>query len=133
MKKYFFVIMIFFAFSSCDEIGDVKLESGPLDGRWVLQRVSCFCFFGDDFDFSVHKLQFNQNSGELIIENSDETSFISTAGTYEISVQGETIIISGNRKLEYNYEINEDTLTLTFVDNPDIADDEISLQYQKVE
>ncbi|VAW18752.1 hypothetical protein MNBD_BACTEROID03-1018 [hydrothermal vent metagenome] len=39
------------------------------------------------------------------------------------------ITINGN--LKYTYEVKGSTLALSFLDNPDIADDEITLIYTK--
>ena len=89
-----------------------------------------FLFFPDDFDFGAHKLEFNSTEDVLIIENSEETFFITEAGTYSIDVQNGEITI--NDDIAYTFQLEGDTLTLVFIDDPDVADDEISLFYSKI-
>jgi len=131
MKRYIFAFMVFALLSSCDKKDDAELTPESLDGRWELQSVSCFCFFEDDFNFGQHKLEFDQANSTLKVENSDEIVFVTGPGTYNIKFTDNKFSIKNT--LEYIFEITGSTLTLTFVDDPAIADDEISLKYQKLE
>jgi len=130
MKKFVVLLVCSVIFISCDKSDDTNTPPDELSGNWELQRVSCFCFYPEDFDYTVHTINFNTSDGVLSIENSSETSFIAPAGSYNFQVQTDQITIDGN--INYTYEITGTSLVLSFVDNPEIADDEISLFYSKI-
>ncbi len=99
-----------------------------LNDQWVLNNVICFCGFGEDFDFSTHTLQFDAEAGMVVIGNNAESHFIAAPGTYPYTDNGAVIGIGDN---QYTYEIDGDSLVLTYVDEPLIADDEITYYYTK--
>jgi hypothetical protein len=127
MKKAGFLAIIVLFLLSCsgddDNVSDVALN-----GEWILNRASCFCFFEEDFDFSGHTLTFNSIEEEVVVKNSDTSFFITQAGTYSFANNGTVLDIDGRK---YTYRIEGNTMVLTFVDNPNIADDEIALFYTK--
>ncbi|MGX1928475.1 hypothetical protein [Flagellimonas sp. 2504JD4-2] len=126
MRKGISLFVILLVLMSCSsDDGSINPELGE---KWVLQNVVCFCFFGDDFDFTNHSLTFNDANGTVLIANSEQTPFIAPEGTYSYSDNGEIIEIDGK---QFTYEIKDDTLTLYFVDEPLIADDEITYFYTK--
>ncbi len=129
MKTSFFLFVSVLLFISCSEDDTVAVDSA-LDGKWILSEVSCFCFFDEDFDFSQHALTFESASQEITVENSINTFFITPLpGIYPYTVNDTTVRINNDR--EYRYEITGNMLVLTFIDNPNIADDEITLRYNK--
>ncbi len=132
MRNFTTYLLLFTALVSCEKLEEVNLlpSTSELQGKWELQNASCFCFFPDDFDFGAHKLEFDSTANQLIVENSDETFFVTGAGTYPFVAENNRITIKDS--IEYNYQIEEGTLTLTFIDNPQLADDEISLTYSKL-
>jgi len=125
-------LLLFTILVSCEKLKEVNQPSSTseLQGKWELKNASCFCFFPDHFDFGAHKLEFDSTADELIVENSDDTFFITDAGTYPIIIEIDRITIKNS--IEYNYRIEGKTLILTFIDNPQIADDEILLTYSKL-
>lgn len=123
MRNFLFVLLVLFI-SSCTSDDDID----PGDDKWVLNNVVCFCFFGEDFDFSTHSIQFNRETQMVVIENDAENAFIAPAGTYPY-VDNNGVI--GIEDREYIYEEDGDMLKLTFVDEPLIADDEIIYFYTK--
>lgn len=136
MKKHIFLILLAGLCMSCsndgedetpNEVSDIDLQ---LDGTWQLNAVNCFCFYGDDFNFGAHTVTFENADNTVVIENGSEAQFVSPAGTYAFSIQDG--IITMNITEAYTYEIKENTLTLTFVDRPDVSDDEITLRYTKI-
>ncbi len=128
MKNSFLLFVALLLFISCSDDDDTVLVDSALDGKWTLNEVSCFCFFEEDFDFSQHTLAFDSASGLVTIENSINTFFITALpGIYPYAANGNRVRINNNR--EYRYEIVEDTLTLIYIDNANIADDEITLRY----
>nr|WP_299387256.1 hypothetical protein [Allomuricauda sp.] len=122
--KHFLLILIFLVVVGCTSDDAVD----PSGDQWVLDNVVCFCFFGEDFDFSAHRLQFNRGAGTVTIENEPGNEFIAPAGTYNYTDSNGVIGIEGR---EYRYEEDGDTLILTFVDDPIIADDEVVYYYSK--
>lgn len=132
MRIFITYLLLFIALVSCEKLEEVTQppSTSELQGKWQLQSASCFCFFPDDFDFGAHKLDFNTARNEVIVENSDDTFFITGSGTYPVVIENDGIIIKGS--IEYAYRIEGSMLTLTFIDNPQIADDEISLAYSKI-
>ena len=127
MKKVSFLVIMVFVLLSCSGDDDNVVDT-TLNGEWILNRASCFCFFEEDFDFSAHSLTFNSMGEEVIVENSDTTFFITQAGTYSFTNNGTVLDIDGRK---YTYNIEGNSLVLTFVDEPNIADDEIALFYTK--
>ncbi len=110
---------------SCSKDDNDVLDT-ELGGRWILTNVSCFCGFGDNPDFSGHKLIFKDNN--LDVENSGKFQFLTnTSGAY--TVNGNTITLKNGR--QYTYVVKLNTLELTFVDEPNIADDELFLEYRR--
>lgn len=133
MRYRIFCLLFLSLFVSCDqldEVGEPPMTS-DLDGKWTLQSARCFCFFPDDFDFSVHQLDFDSVANEVRVENSDDTFFVINSGIYPYSVIDDRITVNGT--LEYTYRIESNSLILSLVDDPQIADDEISLFYSKQE
>ena len=107
---------------------DNGIPIDPTGEKWILDNVACFCFFGDDFDFSTHTLQFNVDNQTVIIENEGNTAFLAPAGTYPYTVDGSIITIED---VQYLYEEDGKSLVLTYVDEPGIADDEVSYSYTR--
>ncbi|UII78152.1 hypothetical protein [Flagellimonas sp. CMM7] len=127
MKKVGFLFVLVLVLNSCFSDDDYVVDAA-LNSTWILNRASCFCFFDDNFDFSAHTLTFDSSEQRVTVQNSDDTRFIADSGTYTFTNNGNTININGKR---YAYTIRGSTLELTFLDNPDIADDEITLFYSK--
>tara|TARA_R110002167_G_scaffold134051_15_gene319425 strand:- start:762 stop:1142 length:381 start_codon:yes stop_codon:yes gene_type:complete len=104
-----------------DDVINVDLE-----GKWTLTEAYCYCAFNDTTDFSVHKIIFEGST--LMVKNSGDPKFLNDAsGSYQ--VDGNLISLPNGSK--FRYAINGDVLTLIFVDNPNIADDELTLAYRR--
>jgi len=125
MKRIAAILVLFVVIASCTKDNDDVINT-ELEGKWTLTNVSCFCGFGQNPDFSSHKIIFEGST--LNVENSGENQFLTNAaGSY--TVAGNLITLKNGA--QYTYVIKGDTLELTFVDNPQIADDEIFFQYIK--
>lgn len=125
MKRILIVLLMTVMVVACSKDDDDNGNT-VLEGTWTLTNVSCYCYFGDDPDFSGNKLIFEGNN--LKVENSGEFNFFTNeAGNY--TVQGN--VITFNNGQQYTYVVKTGTLELTFVDEPGIADDEISLSYKQ--
>ncbi len=130
MKKLVFCLLFVGVVFSCENSDDSTPTPIDLNGKWELQSASCFCFYPEDFDFSAHKIIFENDEGTLTIENSTETFFITGSGSYDFQIQDNKVII--NNTWEFTFEIKGDSLIMSFVDNPEIADDEVTLTYKKI-
>lgn len=125
MKTKAILLATFFFLIGCFSDDDY-VDDAALNGTWVLNNASCFCNFANDFDFSTHQLTFDSSEQRVVVNNPKDIFFIIESGTYIFSNDGRVLNINGKR---YSYEIIGNAMQLTFVDNPDIADDEISLFY----
>lgn len=129
MKNYFFLFIGLFLLNSCDELEEVgPLMETTLNGRWELQSVSCFCFFEDDYDFTTTSLVINTTEVTATFEHAEDT-FILDSGIYSFTINNDQISFGEDRW--YIFSIEDSTLTLTFVDNPNLADDEISYTFMR--
>ncbi|MRI00680.1 hypothetical protein GH721_09100 [Kriegella sp. EG-1] len=125
MKRISTILVLILTLYSCtkENVGVINTE---LEGKWILTNAACFCYFEDNVDFSAHQITFLGSS--LNVENSAEPKFLINANG-EYSVEGNIIILDSGA--EFSYVVNGDKLELTAVDNPQIADDELVLTYEK--
>ena len=123
MKRIATILLMTLLLVSCSKDNDDVINV-ELEGKWVLTDVSCFCGFGEDPDFSGHKITFEGSN--LMVENTGEFDFLTNAaGGY--TVDGNLITLSNGA--QYTYVIEGTSLRLTFVDDPGIADDEVLMVY----
>jgi len=124
------LLFIIILATSCDSEGTT--DDAPLNGTWVLNNALCFCGFEDDFDFSAHQLTFDVDRSKVIVTNSVNTFFITngTSGEFDYTDDGTTLTI-GNAQYRYEFGETGNTLVLTFIDNPNVADDELMLFYSR--
>jgi hypothetical protein len=128
MKKLVALLFLTLIVVSCsnDTNDDSDATPTPLEGKWILTNVSCFCSFGENPDFSGHKLTFEGNN--LKVENTGEFEFLTDAeGIF--SLQGDLITFKNG--IQYTYVLKTGVMAISFVDNPQIADDEILLTYKR--
>lgn len=125
MKQIFIIGTLLVLLISCSNDTDDN-QTTPLEGKWVLTNVSCFCAFGDNPDFSGHALTFEKNV--LKVENTGEFKFLTNAAG-DFTLNGDVITLQNGQ--QYTYVKKWDMLELTYVDEPNIADDELYLEYQK--
>ncbi len=127
MKQTVVLLLTVVLMVSCAKDNDVGLdEHKGLEGNWTLMNVSCYCAFGDNPDFSGHKIAFEGNN--LSVENLEENQFLTNAeGTF--TLKGNVITLKNGQ--QYTYVVKQNILELTFVDEPNIADDELFLEYMR--
>ena len=83
MKTIVLVVLTMISVVSCSENDDNNTTQSELEGTWTLTNVFCFCAFGDDPDFSGHKITFEGNN--LEVENTGAFEFLVNAeGTYTL-------------------------------------------------
>ena len=110
---------------------NITKGSGELNGQYILRDVSCFCFF-EDYDFSLNQLWFFP-SKNLLVSKGNEYDGVYISSPNEPSgyalIDGVLTLTQSNR--EYVVNFKNDEVTLTFIDDPLIADDEITYYFKK--
>jgi hypothetical protein len=125
MKKLLsLALLIYIVSCSKNEIDDTALN-----GAWTLVNVSCFCFFPDPPDFNMTQVEFSSSQNEVIITNSGESTYLMENGTYTYTGNGNRITFENGRS--FNFEVEESNLQLIFIDQPNIADDEITYSFER--
>lgn len=124
MKKtiLFGAFLIFLIGCSTDKINGTT--DNVLDGEWTLVNVSCYCDIATDTDFTTTTLNFNSDKNELTVVNSDAQIHFESTGTFAYTLNNNEFTLPSGRS--YQFKVNENNLQLVFLDNPQIADDEIS-------
>ncbi|WP_350293108.1 lipocalin family protein [uncultured Croceitalea sp.] len=124
MKK---VLIVFFliGFVSCSD--DNEVEDDSLNGLWTLTNVSCFCGFPDPPEFNLTQVTFVASNNEVIVLNTGSHVYFREDGTYSYSGNGNRITLENENS--YDFEITGNTMQLIFVDQPGIADDEVTYSF----
>ncbi len=126
----FFVAIIL---ASCLKENNVSnSQIGALEGRWQLESVSCFCYF-EDYDFTVNELWISAKASIIISRNQNGQPLGVT--DYEIVTpvdvrNNELRDVISNRS--YTFEVKDDRLDIHYIDDPQIADDEISYFFKRI-
>lgn len=125
MKKL--VLMLFLiSMVSCSKDEDPQEQ---LTEDYSLDQAICFCFYEPDFNFKGFKLSFTEGSSKVRLESPMEsTYFIAPNGTYDYSINGDILTINN---MSFKFKKDSDILILNFLDEPQIADDELTLIYKK--
>lgn len=121
--KAFFLSVLSVLLVSCDLVDEPVIADAALEGEWILTNVACFCGFEPDTDFTLTRLIFEPENSKITVIQDGDYTFFREAGVYYYGGQGDRIGFSDNRV--YRFEINGSLLTLTYQDEPEIADDEV--------
>lgn len=130
MKKIILILLFIQLVFSCSAIDEVS-KTAEIKGQYILQDVSCFCYF-DNYDFTKNQLWFfpeqnilvskgNVNDGIFITKPNEPSKFLIYDGV---------LTLNENEK-EYTIEVKQNEIILTYIDNPEIADDEITYIFKK--
>ncbi len=118
-----FLLLVF----TCEKT-DVEMVQ-PIEGQWLLEDVSCFCFFEKD-SFKDSQLWFFPTTAQLVSKGIEGKSFsISALNTPEAYMLVDNVLHIGSKRYMLAHE--GDRMTLSYIDNPKIADDEITFYYRK--
>ncbi|MEO0527241.1 MAG: hypothetical protein AAFZ89_08450 [Bacteroidota bacterium] len=134
MKKsplFYIICALLMAACSNDDNSATTPFTSSLQGAWTLNNVICFCFFEDDFEFNAHQLTFDTSNNTVTVANGANGNFIISPGVYDFTEDQGVLTIDNNEDLMYSYQIEGDELTLVFVDEINIADDEVTLIYDR--
>jgi len=126
MKKLILIFFLTCTLISCSKDDDNQKQ---LSGTYMLMDVYCFCGFDPAIDFNNFKLNFVEGKNQLVLENpTEDYSYIGGSGTYNYAIDGDVITVNG---MSFKYKMDGDNLTLGFLDDPQLADDELTLIYKK--
>jgi hypothetical protein len=131
MKRITALVLLIFSFScSIDGLRDID-SSGELEGQWILEEVSCFCYF-ENYDFSQNQLWIFPEQRFLVSRsNTQEPLGISGPNVPTSITLEDDLITEGTSGRSYRYTLENDRLILQYVDVEEIADDEISYYFKK--
>lgn len=118
--------MLFFA---CNQDDEPAIADAALEGEWVLSQILCYCGFEPDIDFALTKINFNTKRDIVTVIQNGKYTFFREAGEYFYGGQIDRIGFADNTV--YRFEVDGSQLTLTFQDNPQIADDEVTYVFKK--
>lgn len=127
--KRILILCLLCCFLSCSE--DKQDFDAELNGSWTLTNVSCFCGFSDPPEFDLTQITFVEITNEIIVINGGDQVYFRENGVYSYSDRVDSIRIEDGRT--YTFTVTDDILQLVFVDEPNIADDEISYTFIKNE
>ncbi|MDO6471104.1 hypothetical protein [Maribacter sp. 1_MG-2023] len=122
------VAVLFLLFISCSD-DDRIIEDMALEGDWILSNVACYCSFGEDVDFSLTTINFDSRRAMVTVSNESEYIFFRENGEHFYGGQANRINFSDGSV--YFFETRGEQLTLTYEDNPDIADDEVTFVFTR--
>ena len=125
MKIMIFILGMFLGFNSCS---DTKDKGIALQGEWELTQVICHCAFDEHKNFRTSKLLFDNHTTKVTVIHKGDDAFFHASGNYRYTIQKDTITLKDDTR-SYTYKIEDNVLTLEYVDNPMIADDEVSFRY----
>ncbi len=123
MKRFFWV-MISILFISCNQDDGPVIQDTALNGEWILQDISCFCGFDPEVDFSETRLFFDTENDKITVFNDGDYQFFKESGEYYYG--GQNNILNFADDTSYQFEIKGEQLSLVYLDNPNIADDEVA-------
>ena len=128
MRKLLIIATLISILSSCS---NEEIKDERLNGDWYLTNAYCFCAFDPNTDFKDFTLNFDNSKQTVSIANPAETYyFIAENGSYGYQLSNNEISFKG-LTTSYKYSIENDVLTLDKIDDPQIADDELTLIYQR--
>lgn len=126
----FFVAIILVSCLKENNLSNTQI--GALEGRWQLESVSCFCYF-EDYDFTVNELWISAKASIIISRNQNGQPLGVTDNEIVTPVDvrnNELRDLISNRS--YTFEVMDDRLDIHYIDNPQIADDEISYFFKRI-
>lgn len=122
-------LLLFCCLVSCDSEDDQVIYDNSLDGEWELKEISCFCAFDPELDFTDTKLIFDVDNDSVLVINEGTYQLFKESGEYRYG--GQNNIISFPDNTSYQFEVNGSQLSLVYIDQPNIADDEVAYYFSR--
>lgn len=127
MKKLFAVSMLFFVLLSCNK---EEINSSFLEGQWILSDVSCFCYFGEDPKFDQQYIWFFSDKGMMVANGKNRVNYFKEPGNvYQYELIDDKTLKFEDSPRTFDMSLNGDQLTINYIDDPQIADDEVSYTF----
>ena len=128
MKLFLFSLL--FVVQMCQKDSLTK-SSGELSGQYILQNVSCFCFF-EDYDFRNNQLWVFPSKNLIVSKgNVNDGVYISPPNEAEQYNLINGVLTLADSSKEYVVNFNDNEVTLTFIDDPLIDGDKITYYFKK--
>ncbi len=126
----YFLLSFLFVIQMCQKDNNTN-SLGELEGQYILQNVVCECFF-EDYNFNGNQLWFFPNKS-LILSKGSEYMRVSISTPNQPAEYNliDNILTLNQSNRQYLVNANNDEVTLTFIDDPLIADDEITYYFKK--
>jgi hypothetical protein len=133
LLKGVIILLVTTGLTSCLKENDLSnSQINELEGRWQLQQVSCFCYF-EDYDFTVNELWISAKSSVILSRNQNGQPLGITDNEIVTPIRvrnNEFTDLISNRS--YTFDLDADFLNIHYIDNPQIADDEISYSFRRI-
>lgn len=129
----FIILAIALAMTMCEKT-DIDSTVNPfpeLQNRYILQNVQCECFF-ENYDFKTNELWFFPESEVAISKGQGSKGlYVSSPNEPEnYSVKDDLIEFEKSGK-SYYFRFENESLVLSNIDDPEIADDEVVYYFEK--
>lgn len=123
--RNYIVVLFALLIVGCSDDDSPQIQGTGLSGTWTLTNVICFCGFPDAPGFDQTQLTIDTANGQIqVVQSGTGFEYFRPAGTYTFVGTDNTITLDDGTA--YTYAIDGNTLQLDFVDEPQIADDEIT-------
>lgn len=133
LLKGVIILLVTTGLTSCLKENDLSNSRvDELEGRWQLQQVSCFCYF-EDYDFTVNELWISAKSSVMLSRNQNGQPLGITDNEIVTPIRvrnNELTDLISNRSYTFDFDAN--VLNIHYIDNPQIADDEISYSFRRI-
>ncbi|MDC6388211.1 hypothetical protein PP182_05935 [Maribacter sp. PR1] len=127
MKRFFLSILVLVF--SCETSDDQVILDYQLEGEWMLTEISCFCAFDPEIDFTETRLLFDVDTSSVTVINDGNYQLFKESGIYKYG--GQNNIISFPDETSYQFEVKGSQLSLIYLDEPNIADDEVAYYFRR--
>ena len=127
------ILAIALAMTMCEKADTVSALNpfSELQNRYLLKSVQCECFF-DDYDFETNELWFFPESGVAVSKGLGSAGlYVSSPNEPENYRIKDDIIEFGKSAKSYYYRLENESLVLSNIDDPEIADDEVVYYFEK--
>lgn len=127
MKRFFLLILVLVF--SCETSDDQVILDNQLEGEWMLTEISCFCAFDPEIDFTETRLLFDVDTSSVTVINDGNYQLFKESGIYKYG--GQNNILSFPDETSYQFEVKRSQLSLIYLDDPNIADDEVAYYFKR--
>ena len=129
MKQLASLLLLSLALISCSK--ESQKVSDELQGQWILTEVICYCFF-EDYDFTQNQLWISPDQNILLAKGpvTNEVNVAPLNDPASFNLKGQVLEID-NTDRTYSVEQKGNKLTLSYIDNPMIADDEVAYIFER--